>query len=240
MHSTVQLRFFAAERARTLCSQYLMIAFMVCDLTIGWEEDDFDRSLSSMRTNKTARTTTLLVVATLMAVACVVNMSARQSDSVRYPLGYRTWVHDAALYGFAAGDTVEYPLGYRTWVHVRSAFINPGSPAAERYGGLHHIYANEKALEGYRTGQFPDGSIIVFDLLETRESAGTTAEGPRKLIDVMTRQSQRYPETGGWAFEEFTGDSQTARGLTAQEKKGCFDCHAARKNHDYVFSTFRK
>jgi cytochrome P460 len=135
---------------------------------------------------------------------------------------------------------VAYPSHYRNWVHVRSALVDPNSPKAGRYGGLHHIYANEKAMEGYRTGVFPDGSVIVFDLLETRENAGTTVEGPRKFIDVMTKESKRYPDTGGWGFEEFVGDSQTDRALTSQAKSACYGCHTRRKSNDFVFSTFRK
>jgi len=95
-------------------------------------------------------------------------------------------------------------------------------------------------MEGYRTGQFPEGSVIVFDLLETRESAGTTVEGPRRFIDVMTKESKRYAETGGWRFEEFKGDSQTDQALTAQGRTECYTCHVRKKSHDFVFSDFRK
>lgn len=139
-----------------------------------------------------------------------------------------------------SNDTVAYPLDYRRWVHVRSAMVDPKSPTAGRYGGLHHIYANDKAIQGYRTGQFPDGSVIVFDLLETTESGGTTVEGRRIFIDVMAKDGKRYAKTGGWGFEEFTGDSQTERALTAQAKMDCYGCHTHRKSHDFVFSTFRK
>ena len=34
------------------------------------------------------------------------------------------------------------------------------------FGGIHHIYANDKAIEGYRNELFPDGAVIIFDLLE--------------------------------------------------------------------------
>lgn len=133
-----------------------------------------------------------------------------------------------------------YPLDYRGWTHVRSALVDPGSATAGRYGGLHHIYANEIAMEGYRTGQFPDGSVIVFDLLETRDSAGTTVEGPRKFIDVMTKDSKRYAENGGWEFEEFTGDNHKDPVLTAEARSQCYNCHTRQRTHDFVFSTFRK
>ncbi len=159
---------------------------------------------------------TLIVLASVVILAWALNMRA------------------------ATDGVIAYPLGYRDWTRVKSATVDPKSPAAGRYGGLHHIYANEKAMEGYRTGQFPDGSVIVFDLLETRDSAGTTVEGPRKFIDLMVKDSQRYAETGGWGFEEFTGDSQTDRALTAQAKTACYNCHTKRKDNGFVFSKLSK
>ncbi|HZS05529.1 MAG TPA: cytochrome P460 family protein [Blastocatellia bacterium] len=142
----------------------------------------------------------------------------------------------------APGSTVAYPAGYRQWVHVKSVLVGPKSPMYESYGGLRHLYANEKAMEGYRTGRFPDGSVIVIDLFEIREKEGTTTEGPRRLIDVMEKDSRRFAETGGWAFERFLGDSQTERGLTAQARVACYNCHSrqSQKGRDFVYSTFRK
>jgi len=134
---------------------------------------------------------------------------------------------------------VNYPQDYRQWVHVRSALIGPQNPIYARYGGLHHIYANQLAMEGYRTGRFPDGSVIVFDLLETKENAGVTSEGPRRFIDVMTKDSRQYDQTGGWGFEEFKGDSRTDRALTAETRTACYTCHTTVKGHDFVFSAFR-
>ena len=138
-------------------------------------------------------------------------------------------------------DAIPYPTGYRQWVHIRSALIGPQHAAFESSGGIHHIYANEKAMDGYKTGRFPDGSIIVADFLETRESAGLTTEGPRRRIDVMVKDSTRYLESGGWGFEQFKGDSQTDRMVTGQiATTVCFACHSRQKDHDLVFSTFRK
>lgn len=135
---------------------------------------------------------------------------------------------------------VEYPAGYRDWSHVKTALVGPQSPIFQTYGGIHHIYANEKAMEGYRTGRFQDGSVIVFDLLETRDGAGITSEGPRRFIDVMAKDSKRFALTNGWGYEEFKGDSQTERVLTEQAKAACHKCHEQQKGRDYVFSAFRK
>jgi Cytochrome P460 len=136
-------------------------------------------------------------------------------------------------------DAVPYPAGYRLWARVSGALIGPESPAYAHSGGIHHIYANEKAMHGYRAGRFPDGSVLVADFLETREIAGVTTEGPRRRIDVMVKDSKRYATTGGWGFEQFRGDSQTDRLVTAETAAKCFVCHAKQKERDYVFSVFR-
>ena len=151
------------------------------------------------------------------------------------------WLTWLASYLFAGpARLVDYPQDYRKWVHVKSGLIGPQSPAYARYGGLHHIYANQHAMEGYSSGRFPDGSVIVFDLLETRDNSGATVEGARRFIDVMTKDAGQYPETGGWGFEEFKGDSSSERALSLEGRTACYSCHTAVKGHDFVFSAFRQ
>lgn len=137
-------------------------------------------------------------------------------------------------------DAVPFPKEFRKWVHVKSVLVGPQSAAFATEGGIHHIYANDKALEGYDTGTFPDGSEIVYDLLETKEVAGNTIEGPTRRVDVMVKQSERSRGTGGWEFMSFPGSAQTAEKLTAERQATCSACHTKRKDHDFVFSEFRK
>ncbi len=131
--------------------------------------------------------------------------------------------------------SVPYPDGYRHWVHVKSALIGPGRPSH----GLHHIYANDKALIGYQTGRFPDGSVIVFDLLDVTTTDAVTAEASRIHVDVMRKDDSQFPEDGGWGFEEFQGDSREPS-LDAPTRTGCRQCHSKQKDNDFVFSQFRK
>lgn len=138
----------------------------------------------------------------------------------------------------SASESVPYPTGYRSWVHVKSGIVARDNPTLKRYEGIHHIYANPKAMEGYEKGEFPDGSVIVFDLLEAPVKNGITTEGPRRFIDVMHKDSKKYAKTAGWGFEEFNGDSTTERLLTEEKAISCSACHASQKDH--VFSDFRK
>jgi hypothetical protein len=136
------------------------------------------------------------------------------------------------------GPEVPYPEGYRRWTHIKTGLVTADNPNFKTNGGYHHIYGNDQAMEGYQSGKFPDGSIIVFDLLDIKVQNGNIQEGDRKHLDVMVKNSAKYPDTGGWGYEEFSGDSQTERSLTTAAKTQCFTCHA--KKDDFVFSEFRK
>jgi hypothetical protein len=139
----------------------------------------------------------------------------------------------------AAEPQVIYPEGYRAWRHVKSMVIETGHPLYASFGGIHHIYANSLALEGYRTGRFPDGSVIVFDLLEALRGDNAVTEGGRKVLGVMQKDSRRFATTGGWGFEGFAAGMAGERVVGGNAKAACFDCHTAREANDYVFSANR-
>jgi hypothetical protein len=150
-----------------------------------------------------------------------------------------------ALTGLTPADAqsvarLPFPEGYRSWFHVKSATTNEGNPAFATFGGIHHIYANPPALKGFESGNFPDGSVIVFDLLEFTEKPNkTTAEGARRHIDVMAKDSTRFKESGGWEFEEFRGENRTQGSLSPEAAKVCATCHAKQKEQGGVFSKVR-
>src|SRR4051794_24919278 len=82
----------------------------------------------------------------------------------------------------SGSDTVPYPENFRTWSHVKSGVIGPEHKNFANAGGLHHVYANKEAMVGYRTRQFPEASVIVFEWLEWREKDGAFLEGPRRQV----------------------------------------------------------
>jgi hypothetical protein len=156
----------------------------------------------------------------------------------------------ACFFALAASDdaAVPYPQGYRHWAHLHSTLVGPkGGPFAKRpcespcTGGIYHFYANETAMEGFRSGKFADGSVIADEVLEMRQqqSSGIGAEGPRRGVGVMVKDTQRYSATGGWGFASFAGDSQMET-TTSEERKACFQCHVPRKDHDFVFTEYRE
>lgn len=138
----------------------------------------------------------------------------------------------------AGENNVPYPENYRQWQHVKSMLIQPGHPLENPFQGIHHVYANDKAMNGMNDGKYSDGSVLAFDLLEYVEKDNAIQEGKRKLLGVMHKDSVKYGKTGGWGFEGFAGDSKTER-LTNDGGQSCFGCHLPQKEAGYVFSKFR-
>lgn len=135
-------------------------------------------------------------------------------------------------------ENIAYPEGYRNWVHIKTGLVTPENPNFKFSGGFHHIYANEIAMKGYMSGNFPEGSVLVFDVLDAITQNGNIQESTRNHVDVMVKDSLKFASTGGWGFEEFKGDSHTEKVLTTAVKTTCANCHAKQSN--YVFSKWRK
>ena len=134
---------------------------------------------------------------------------------------------------------VAYPDGYRAWTHVKSSLISPAHANFATQGGFQHIYANTEAMTGYRSRTFPDGAVIAFEWLEMQDRNGAYTEGPRRQLDVMVKDSQRFASTGGWGFQRFAKDSKTELAATPTPQQ-CFSCHDQLKKDGLVLSTYRQ
>lgn len=134
---------------------------------------------------------------------------------------------------------VAYPDGYRQWSHVKTMVIQQGHPLYQSFGGIHHIYANAKAVSAMKKGSaYPDGSVLVFDLLDAKAEGSAITEGHRKIVGVMQKNARKFAATGGWGFEGFRGD--TRQRTVADARNTCFACHESEKKNDYVFGAWRK
>jgi hypothetical protein len=112
-------------------------------------------------------------------------------------------------------------------------------PLFEAFGGIHHVYVNPAGAKAARSGgAYPDGTVLVFDLLEAKADGGAMTEGARKFVGVMARNRAAYAATGGWGFEAFKGDTKDQRVVT-DARAQCFACHQQREAAGYVFTTYR-
>lgn len=152
------------------------------------------------------------------------------------------WAATAAVFLVStlyAVDSVQFPENFRRWVHVGTGVVLPGvNPQLKSEEGMHHIFANQKAVDGYASGNFADGSMVVYELREAQQKNGIIFEGVRKRVDVMIKDSRLYKDTGGWRFERFWGDNQ-AENVIHDSGAGCFQCHSKASAHGFVFSQLR-
>lgn len=146
----------------------------------------------------------------------------------------------SAFSGLKDPEQVPYPTGYRSWTHVKSKVAMPANAANKSSGTYHHIYANDLAMQGYKTGKFPKGAVIVADFITAVDSSAALFEGQRKYVDVMIRNTEQYADTGGWGFEEFDKDSKTARKVNLVNAQACFNCHKSQAASEFVFSKYRE
>jgi hypothetical protein len=150
----------------------------------------------------------------------------------------------ALLPALAGHDEVAYPDGFRLSAHVKSMIIEEGHPLFDLVGGLHHIYANKKALDGYQglnngsSATFKNGSVIVLDLLQDVRGGNAITEGERKAVIVMEKDLKAYADTGGWGFQVFDPVTKAPL-LDKAAQAGCFGCHQGAAASDFVFSRLR-
>jgi hypothetical protein len=135
------------------------------------------------------------------------------------------------------GD-VTFPGEYREWTHVKSAFVGPSHTSFATNGGFHHIYANRKAMEGYRSGAFPEGSVIVFDWIQSRDSAGRSDEGERRRVDVMEKNAAKFAAVGGWGFQRFAKNGVDR--LNDPSPAQCSACHQRLSPKTMVIGRYRE
>jgi len=134
-------------------------------------------------------------------------------------------------------SVVPYPTAYRTWVMVKSYVITPESKLFADRGGIHHYFANDKAIEGYQTGKFPEGAIIVDEGMNIENAQGVTTESGLRSVDVMHKDAA-FKASGGWGYGRFEGDSTIGIASPAI-RSACTACHAKAKGGDHVYSTSR-
>lgn len=133
-----------------------------------------------------------------------------------------------SMAAFAASSTL--PKGYSAWQKSDRKVV---TDKKSLFYGIHYIYADRKAMQGYRAGnKFPEGSRIVVDFFNIKENPAV--DGPKNMVVLMQRDKRRT-DTGGWLFAGFGADGKPS-GI--DPVKNCFDCHlkdAAQK--DFVIST---
>jgi hypothetical protein len=127
---------------------------------------------------------------------------------------------------------VTIPEGYRQWELVAP------SHEADPLNELRAILGNATALAAYRRGSvpFPDGTILAklaWKHIPSPEIDHAFVPGAATTVQIMVKDSKRYPDTGGWGFGRFVNGVP----VDEAQHETCFACHSAFvKDHDFVFT----
>jgi Cytochrome P460 len=132
--------------------------------------------------------------------------------------------------------TISLPPDYESWRHVKTQIIQEG-PGFERFGGMHHIYANERALQGLRSRRFEEGAILVAEFRTLVRQNNVIDAGAIRIVDVMVFDPRRFADTDGWGYAEFVGPELKVRRFDSRAE--CHACHAKRADKGHVFTELR-
>lgn len=129
---------------------------------------------------------------------------------------------------------VTIPEGYRDWKFIAPAQEAP--PLDE----LRAVLGNDIAVDAYKKGTlpFPDGSILVklaYKRKQSTEFAPATVPGAPTTVQVMVKDSKKYPDSHGWGFGRFIDGEP----VDIAQHETCLSCHVGNvKDHDYVFTRY--
>ena len=120
------------------------------------------------------------------------------------------------------------------------------SSAASGHGaaGLHNVYTQQPTIDYFReTGRFPDGAVIIKELLKADTSSmttgtvsrGTEVEGWFVMVKDTQGRFQSNPLWGdGWGWALFNAD-QPEKAVTTNYKTECIGCHIPARKDDWIY-----
>ena len=150
-----------------------------------------------------------------------------------------------------ADGNIALPLEFRrTWSFLGSwSIAEPDvetSSAASKHGaaGLHNVYVQPDAITAFRkTGEFPDGTVLVKELLKAQTGSMTTGtvswghevEGWFVMVKDRHNRFPHHPLWGdGWGWVLFNA-SAPDEPVTTNYKTECTGCHIPARATDWIY-----
>jgi hypothetical protein len=151
------------------------------------------------------------------------------------------------FYEFDGSGHLKQPKGYREWVFVGSPLtpndMNNGKAAFPEF---HHVYIPHEQFKVYQnTGAFPDGTILVKELLAVGSKQAASGKGYFNGdfigLEATIKDTKRFEnEPGNWAYFSFTTPIGQPHKKTTKAfpKNKCNFCHQAFAKDDWVFTQY--
>jgi hypothetical protein len=139
---------------------------------------------------------------------------------------------------------IKVPTDYRTDWNFLGTWSIAGKEEGEGAAEFHGVYTQPGTIEGYRkTGKFPDGAVLVKELLQTETASLTTGKvswgtGIKGWFVMVRDAKGRFPDHrlwgDGWGWALFNADDPT-KTVTKDYKTECIPCHLPAKQNDWVY-----
>ncbi len=140
---------------------------------------------------------------------------------------------------------LERPRGYREWVYIGTPLtpndMNNGQAAFPEF---HNVYIEPASYAHYKkSGEFPDGTIIVKELVSVGSKAAVSGAGyfmgEFLGLEATVKSKQHFPdEPNNWAYFSFGKRPNLAATATAFPTDKCAACHQAAAAQDMVFTQY--
>ncbi|HEU4552709.1 MAG TPA: heme-binding domain-containing protein [Chitinophaga sp.] len=153
----------------------------------------------------------------------IINQAARELNQVQQP---QTGIPVAA-------NGVKYIPEYRNWqvISTTNRFDNHS---------IRIVYGNAiaaKAVKENHMQPFPEGSAIVKVVWNSiEEKDGGITPGSLNSVQIMVKDSRRFPGSKGWGFAKFNGVQLKPYGATPLFNTTCYNCHKIAGKTDLVFN----
>ncbi len=131
-----------------------------------------------------------------------------------------------------------------TW-SIAKADVKPSSEASGHgAAGLHNVYVQPNAITAFRkTGEFPDGTVLIKELLKATTGSMTTGtvswaqevEGWFVMVKDRHNRFPNHPLWGdGWGWVLFNADAPN-EAVTSNYKIECTGCHIPARQDDWIY-----
>ncbi len=137
---------------------------------------------------------------------------------------------------------ISLPKDYQSqWVYL-GAWAVPMEKAPAQ--GFHVVFTQKESVEGYKkTGQFPDGAVLVKEIRKINSGEMTTGHaywaGDIVQWFVMIKDKKgrfkNNPNWGdGWGWALFKAEDPN-KNVSTSFQKDCIGCHVPAKNTDWIY-----
>ncbi len=133
------------------------------------------------------------------------------------------------------------PADFREkWTYLGS-WVHP----EDRESGIHNVYTEPGVAESYKkNGKFPDGAVLVKEVLSEGVQDMTTGKGVLHAKDivlwfVMVKDEKgRFPDNpkwgDGWGWALYYA-KDPSKDVATDYKKDCLGCHVPAKQTDWIY-----